>query len=405
VLQYTLTLRDPATGLSRDQVVTGVTHSNAAARLATIEPAEAGAAAGSRDDSLALQPHVYMPALGLLLQVFPYDHKLPGLRSALHGWPTLDAALLGELGPGKWEIVSRTSDTVRYRPTMRAMVRLELQARDAASGRTAVRRAYAKVYADDDAGERGRQVLQALWERTTGAETGFAVARPIIYEPEIRVLLQSERPGIRLLDFVRRSSAEAVEAAVRRAARAVAGLHQLSLPEGLLPRAPWHPQARLTSVTGALARKHPAYATAIEELAGAIAAAMGEPPLAPTHFDLKPGNILYDDGQISLIDFDKLALGDPLIDVANIVANLGSEQEGGRRKLPRHTALSGAFREEYFARVPPSWQELFPARYALATLGEADVGRGMRGRPERADRDARFAAAIARAHDILAGRI
>ncbi|MDQ3224411.1 MAG: hypothetical protein M3Q75_13210, partial [Gemmatimonadota bacterium] len=161
VLQYTLGLREPVTGSTRDQVVTGVMHRSPQALMSRVERGGTGDAATIANGPLSLVPYVYVPELAFLIQVFPYDHQLPGLAPLLEGWSAFEAALLAELDLGDWQILSRANQVVRYRPTMRAMVRLELHVREAASGHAKTRRAYAKVFADNELGQQVHRLLQA----------------------------------------------------------------------------------------------------------------------------------------------------------------------------------------------------------------------------------------------------
>jgi aminoglycoside phosphotransferase (APT) family kinase protein len=404
VVQYTVQLREPETDEPRDQVISAISF-GAAQTQAVWSTLSSPPPAPVANGRLLLRPVAYVSELELLVQVFPYDRRLPSLVSVLHGSPELATPLLAELGPGEWRACAWRNEVVRYRPDQRAMVRLELSARESATGRTALCRVYAKVYADAEAGQRGFHLLRALWRQTTSADVGFAVARPIAYLDGPQTLLQSELPGVRLLDVLRHAETAEATKAVRRAARAVAGLHQLDVPRGLLRTVRRDRGDRAAGAAAALSQRFPAYAAAIDEVAAAVAAGIAAAPLAPTHFDLKPGNILDDGQHVSLLDFDKLAFGDPMIDVANMVANLGTDQEGGRRRSQRKTVPGRVFLDEYFAHVPAAWRAFLPARYALATLVEADTGRGARGRPARTDRDARIAAAVARAREILAGHV
>ena len=74
------------------------------------------------------------------------------------------------------------------------------------------------------------------------------------------------------------------------------------------------------------------------------------PPLAapaPIHRDFYYSQVLYNLGQLTLIDFDLFALGDPAIDVANFIAHLhflGMDRLAGFNALEEEAAL---FLESY----------------------------------------------------------
>ncbi len=406
VYQYTLGILHAATGVITEQIVTGMAYTGGKTRAhwrrVSLEDENALRPVGP----LLLPAATYVPALDLLVQTFPYDYRLPGLIELVNGSPAFVNVLLGENGPGDWQVEKWEAEVVRYRPDMRAMVRVGALARAKASEEIVARNAFAKVYREEEEGRRVFGLLAALWEKTAGADLGFAVPRPIAYVDAQQTLLMGEARGVRLLQRVRKDEPAKVIPAIRLAARAVAGLHQLSLPEGMLPFARMEKAKQLSTVANTLAEYSPAHEAAIDELVLEIGRVFGEGELAPTHFDLKQGHILLDDARVTILDFDKMALGDPLVDVANIAATLGAERERSHARLERRAGLAGAFIDEYFTHVPDSWRERFPARYALATLVEAGTtGRGQRGRPEIVNHADRVASAIVHAQQVMAGGI
>jgi hypothetical protein len=406
VLQYTLGIASGTTGQISSQVITGASFGadrtqKQWSRLIASDP-DARKAIGP----LALPAVTYLPDLDLLLQVFPFDFHLPGLMRLTEGTPELVATLFADVADGHWQIESWTSDIARYRPDMRATIRVELAARASQTGQVETRRAYAKVYRERDEGRQAYRVLQVLWEQTKSGERGFAVARPIAYIDALQTLVMSEVPGERVLQIVRQSKGPDAERAIRRAARAVAGLHQVALPEDLLPQVTKAKHGPLAEVATKLSRNSPEQAATIAALVQSIGQLLHETPLAPTHFDLKQGHMLLDDDRVTILDFDKLAMGDPLVDVANIAATLGAERERTGNRKDRRVGLADAFVEEYFTCVPASWRASFPADFALAALVEAaTTGRGRRGRPSLEDRMGRVQSAIEQAQLALSGEL
>lgn len=401
LLQYTLHLLDRGSGARYTQQVSGVVY-----------PRERGDAEWRRlrtsadpspTSAFGLPSWTYVPDLQTLFQVYPFDHRLPALAELAAGVPpALLPSVLAACGDGATELVAWQSEVVRYRVDMRAMVRLEVQARDRHAARLMPRRLYAKVYRAPGEGEEAYSLQRELWTHSVRDEMGFRVARPLSYVRSLRTLLFDEVPGRRLLDILRRGGE--VFPAVRQTARAIAALHQLPLDvlPGVRERAARDDADRLAPLVERLQTALPAASTQIQDVVAAIAAGLPNAPEAPTHFDLKPGHLLIGDAHVGVLDFDKLAAGDPLADVTGLVASFGKVGGEAQRRSNPESALAQAFLAEYFARVPASWVARFPACYALALLTEAaTTGRGLRGRAEKANRAARMAALVQQAHTAV----
>jgi hypothetical protein len=400
LLQYVVRLAEPASGRTWEQRVTGVSYGEDRTNRLVKRLLARGAAATKPVGEPALIPLAYVPELDLMLQVFPYDHHLPGLALLLHPSRAVAQALL-EGDAAAWTIEAWQAEVMRYRPDQRAAVRLDVRARHANNGRVAAR-TYAKVYAEREEGERAYRLQTALWDAAQAGAGAFTVAQPIAYVASLSTMLLGEAPGARLLDLARRGESAEATVAMRRAARAIAALHQAPL-EDVLMSARRDERARLNEVAGMLREIAPDQVETIDALAATIAAALGESPSAPTHFDLKLGHVLIADDGVALLDFDKMAVADPLIDVANLIASLATEREGGPQRSKRRTGLAEVFLAEYLSRVPADWRPRLPARVALATLAEAaTTGRGLRGRPGRDNRAARVVAALRDAQETMA---
>ena len=117
VLQYTLRVVDPGGGHAWEQWVTGLVYA---------QPGEAKrvwrelqAADPSRDIPerwLTFEPVAFIPDLQMVVEVFPYDRKLPNLSPVLGGaLRGLETALLARLGPGPWHGEAQTIVPTRYR--------------------------------------------------------------------------------------------------------------------------------------------------------------------------------------------------------------------------------------------------------------------------------------------------
>jgi len=351
-VRYDLSVEDPASGRTWDQLVTGLTHGSGRTRRLWQSLRDAAPLAGSIPGQPALPPFAYLPDLDMLLQVFPADHALPGLAPLVAGPPELVAAMLAGFGPGEWQLTGWETEVVRYRPTIRATLRLSVRAGDDATGQTAERRAYAKVYGDAEKGRLGARAQLALHDRVAAAGSPFDVAAPIAYADGLRTLVQGEVGGTPLQSLLRQGGNPAP--VVRAAARAVAAFHRLDLAAP--PRRARNEVPRpLRNARDSLRSVRPDLGAVVAELLAAVAAGLGDQPPGPTHGDLKPQHILLAGERVALIDFDDLAAGDPLRDVANLVAQLAQLRD---EALAR-TAVR-VFLEEYAAHLPDAWRARIP---------------------------------------------
>lgn len=407
LLQYTVHLREPSTGEARRQVITGVAYSGDRAERMWERIRLSGAALTGPMPGSGLPAITYVPELQLILQTFPYDFRLPALFRLVNEPPAeVVSLILAEFGPGDWRLETWEAETVRYRVDMRAMVRLAVRARESARNQMVDHRLYAKIYAEEEVGAEAFAIQKLLWDHTATDTAPFVVARPVAYLSDRRTVLLDEVPGTSLLDVLRHED-EALPA-VGHTARAFAALHQLPLAEFLAGRSRdvRDERARADRLADALGEAAPELTPMVNEVVTAIGAALGEDFFAPTHFDLKPGHILIEGGRVALLDFDKLAAADPLVDVAGFAVNLGKARGGARRQPEKARAITQAFVAEYFTQVPAGWYGRFPAHYAVALLAEAaNSGRGQRGRAEKSGRTDRMAALVQEAHESMMGHL
>jgi hypothetical protein len=313
------------------------------------------------------EPFSYIPELKMLVQVFPYDHRLASLPLLMEGPPPeLEPLLLERFGPGDWRVEAWDVEPLKYLAELRATFRLTAQARDAASGRTEERRFYAKVYHDEEVGEQTYQVLRALWDKAGAEGAGFTGGKPITYLGSLRVLVQEEAPGTPLGEVLFRRD-EAVPA-VRKVARALAALH-LGRVVAPLRRYPLQKEVALLQRRGELLRLAcPHLGPEIEEIVGAVIEGLEEVSPAPTHCDLKLDHVLLDGDDLTLLDFDVFAGADPILDVASISARIVSMPLSSPFPHERAQTLARTFAEEYFARAPKTWRARLPFHYAGAVL-------------------------------------
>ncbi|PYO71294.1 MAG: hypothetical protein DMD64_15080 [Gemmatimonadetes bacterium] len=399
VLQYTLRVVDPSSGRSWGQWVTGLVY--AAAGEAQRLWRELRAADPRRqipEQWLAFEPVDFIPELQMLVQVFPFDRKLPNLRLVLDGAVhQLEPLLLAGLEPGRWRAEERTIEPMRYRTELGAALRYTLQVRERLTGKGETRRSYLKVYRN----ERGAQtcrLLQALTDKARRGASPYGVVRPIAYVPELRTLALDEARGTALQQILLRG--DDWSAALRAVARAVAAFNQADLP--LTERQSLADQLADVNRAASLVQwACPELRAQVEALAAAVGAGLTDVPPAPIHRDLKTDHIFVSVDRVCFIDLDSVVLGDPVRDPAHLVAHITARV--GLDALPADAARHAAdvFADEYFAHVPAGWRHQFPLHCAGALI-EVAGGIFKRQEPHWPEK---VAAAVAEAHRRASGTL
>jgi hypothetical protein len=397
VLQYTLRLAEADTGCERIQWVTGVIYyaGDQARRrwekLRAFDPGEIP------DVFATFEPFSFIPELGMLVQVFPYDRRLPTLPLLMaRPSPELEPLLLAQFGPGDWHTEAWNVEPIRYRAEWRAILRLTVRAQDDATGATEGRRFYIKVYRNER-GEQTYRTLQALREMAD-AGGDFTVGGTVAYLGHLRALVLEEAPGTSLEQVLLRGRG-AVEAA-RKVARALAAFNQADVTA--TRRHPLPDQVAALERAGyLLCRACPHLRAEVEAIIDAVVAGLEEVPPGPTHLDLKADHAFLDGERVVFIDFDSFAGADPVLDPALLLARLAVMPD--RLPVPRRRIQTAAwaFAEEYFAHVPRTWRDRLPLYYAGALL---EVAPGFFRRQEP-DWPNRIATLVEETRDSLAGRV
>ena len=376
MLQYSLRISEDGTGRGWDQWVTGTFDAQGRTRRAwkKLQRSVPGHILAGHSSGFAL--FSYITDLDMLVQVFPFDRQLSALGYLATDLPAeLEPLLLERFGPGGWHTHTWDIQSVRYVAELRATQRSTMRARNAATSRMGEKSFYTKIYKDREEGERTFRMLRTLSEENGAEQEGFGVPRPVAYLNSLRTLVQEEASGLSIQDIMLRGD-ETVPG-VRKTARALATLH---LGEVRAPR-----RHRLQDEI-ALLRKNaclvamtrPHLGPEIEKIIDAVTSGLEEVPPSPIHGDPNLEHILLDGERLFLLDLDRFAEADPVLDTARVVAGFTTMPHEFSFPRDRARAAAQIFAEEYFLHVPGSWRTRFPLHYAGAILKSA--GGGLRNR-------------------------
>ncbi|WP_026604505.1 aminoglycoside phosphotransferase family protein [Methylomonas sp. 11b] len=263
----------------------------------------------SKRPDLAARALTVLHEPAMLVWAFPYDRKLIHLPALLD-----EAFIQTWLGAhdlaGYERVQAVESEVLHYLAERSCMIRYRV----ALVGSDDHRLLYAKNYADDS----GRDVFAVMRQLCSQFPWG---AKALAYDAETRTLWQSPVPGTTLC-WADLQAAEG-RALSGRIGQCVAAFHaceidtskrfsQSDVSEGLLATVRLAEQSRLET------------AKLIERLVdGLLAQAPNLPESALTtiHHDLKLNNFLVNGDNLGLIDMDCVCLGDPIVDLASLIAN------------------------------------------------------------------------------------
>ena len=399
VLQYTLRLLEPNTGRRWDQWVTGLIYAEKGeAERLWREMAGSDPQRQIPESWLAFEPVSFIPALGMLVQVFPFDRKLRNLSLVMGGGlRSLEPQLLARLGPGQWRVKERIIEPMRYRTELGAALRYTIRAREALTRGRETLRCYLKVYRHQQGGET-YQLLQSLSGQARRHAAVFSVVKPIAYLSELRTLAIEEAPGTALQQILLED--RNADAAVRAVARAVAAFNQgkLGIMRHHSPADQFDDVKRASSL---VQWASPPARAAVQAITAAVVAGLDEFPPGPIHRDLKTDHIFLSGGRVVFIDLDGVALADPVRDPAHLFAHIAARVGLDALPAKRAGTAAAAFVEEYFAHVPRQWRKRFPLHCAGALV---EVAGGFFKRQERRWPE-KVNAAIDEAQRVLSGSI
>lgn len=313
VVQYRLELKDRATQRLSVQTLSARVLRDGESPP-TLPPAQRDRYAALSDNALRT-PTLYFPAVQMVVYAFPVDVTLPWLFDALA--PLAMTRELNRAWPQPRNSITQiTPQLLKYRPQLRALFRYEVLQADEETAVPQLRRFIGKMHMSS----KTAKFFADAWALRQAAAGRVGLAMPTGYISSFHLTLQEHVQGQSLGEMVTLPSFVPL---VRRTANMLAVMHGLSFPL-LQCRTPQDEARLVRDFATVLSKIRPDLTQRIEGLCSRLAVELetSTRPCGPVHGDFHDFNVLVDGEQLTFIDFDGLAYGDPLIDVGRFLASL-----------------------------------------------------------------------------------
>lgn len=302
----------------------------------------------SSDDSarggIGFGSGAFVTAYRCLVEFFPIDWRLPCLAQAMNN----DAAalLLSQVGAAVRGPSSRwQAKVLRYRPHERCVVRYELGSMEGRSSEDVI----GKFYPQGPKAPRAWHAQRSLYAQVT---ENVVIPKPLGLANGRNLVLMECVHGTPMKELLEKSATGLgqVKEATRLIARALVALHRMSCQSEEVRTVGSQVQlfrdraADLHLVAPRLADQ----VDALLDRIATIALRFRSETLSCIHGECKASQFLISHGQIAIVDFDRVCLGDPAVDIGNFMANLHREAVQGHEHF---RDLASHFLAEYQERL------------------------------------------------------
>ena len=259
--------------------------------------------------------------LDLLVWVFPEDPAIPHLPDVSDPERVTEHFPYSSLPKGldgAGDIRSVEVEVVNYRPELRCTTRYDL--RWGMADQSEDLTIFGKTFRNGE----GRDVYarsEYLWKRFSGVDEDVLFAQPLGYTSEVQTLWQLGVEGTPLCSVIEEANCDSY---LRTIAKGLAMIHNSDLSG--LPT--WTLDKHLTEVDKKIEKLRRAAPSMVDELDLLTQLVHHDAPnpsdiqFRPMYWDFHVNQLLAHDGKIAFFDFDELAVGDPLQDLANFIVDL-----------------------------------------------------------------------------------
>jgi hypothetical protein len=335
-------------------------------------------------DLLRLMPAINLwRDLNMILWIFPQDPKLATLPQVVDpafvrqqveaNLPVLSGQALGASKNGsnsksEWRCAEVRYDRVKYMPAKRCVLRYHVNLIDP-SGKSHEKTFYCKIYQDG----RSRyhfDMLKSVYEQLTVKTAAVNIPRPLLHFDGLHTFWQEEWPGNALLDVINQFDWQDI---FTRVALVLAAFHR-SPANGFDSAPDLNVVLEKADEDGAKflrlwPQQQPLVGRVLELLhATKKVFDKQEMPRVPIHGACRIEQMLARGNELALVDFDAVTLGDPIHDVAELIASL--QYMGLTRGLSgeRIAVAAETFYRSYAGQVPWACDRRRIGWYALAFL-------------------------------------
>ena len=275
----------------------------------------------------------HIPKFDMVIWSFPNDPALPWLSEIVEPEKVkkhfpLSAEALEKISDVKIEVAN-------YRPELRCATKYEIQAEHFSQT------LFAKTFADESGAE--IFVRMKMLSEESHAE-GFKIALPLAYNNALHTIWQEGLKGLPIIETINKFNAQSI---IEKIGSGLAALHRskISCPNKITIE---DHLVELRKKTDKLIREFPSLQPQLET---ALRDLERDQPtqnsLQIIHGDFHINQLMLSDERIVLFDFDEFAMGDPLQDIANFIADLYAQNFDNAFI----TAISSAFIKAYQKQI------------------------------------------------------
>jgi len=307
------------------------------------------------------KPVSLWPETDMILHAFPYDAYLPHLGQLLEPQfvkQQVEQNLNGFDLPQGSRCLHVACEKVKYMPNKRCVLRYELLIAEP-QGRERKVVFYSKTY-DNVKSRYVYEVLRELCAHPACNNGALNIPKPIAHIDQANTLWQHEWPGEEFRVVAKALGWENLASSgyVPKMAAMLATLHQIELRQARLQAGPTFEMALenarsdVFDLSSFLPEQEGELERIMDELAAAAAIFEQPMPAVTMHGTFKLAQMLCREQQLAVIDFDSIACGDPLYDVAELIASLAylRVSEELARNIARHNVET--FLHHYEQQAP-----------------------------------------------------